>query len=53
MTNKTTVQDPVSKRTWIILLAICLVSIAGHLFIYPTLPETIPTHWDINGNAND
>lgn len=51
--NKSTVQDPVGKRTWIILLVICLASVAGHLFIYPSLPETIPTHWDINGNAND
>ena len=36
---------------------ICLTFIASLIayivYLYPSLPEPLPTHWDINGNPND
>lgn len=37
-------------RWWILLIA--LGSLAGTVFIYPQLPETVATHWDAAGQVN-
>jgi len=37
-----------TKLFWI-LLALCVINLAAHLVLYPSLPEVIPTHWGITG----
>lgn len=39
------------KNNWV-LLALCLISLAGHLLIYSKLPETIPIHWNAAGEID-
>jgi uncharacterized membrane protein len=38
-------------RKWIPLLIVVAAAVAS-LVVYPTLPATVVTHWDIHGNAN-
>lgn len=40
-----------NKMNWI-LLALCLISLAGHLLILDKLPETIPIHWNAAGEID-
>lgn len=40
------------KSEWYLLLII-LIPLIFALYIYPQLPEQIPTHWDIDGNVDD
>ena len=35
-----------------ILLALCLISLAGHLLILERLPEQIPVHWNAAGEID-
>lgn len=37
-------------KPWVILLA--LLSLIGTGFVYPMLPETIATHWGVDGQVN-
>ena len=39
------------KKT-IILLSIAIISLIGHLFIYPMLPEQIPIQWGSDGSVS-
>jgi uncharacterized membrane protein len=38
-------------RKWIPLL-IVVAALAASAFVYPRLPESMPTHWDISGHPN-
>lgn len=40
------------KKTKIVLIVICVLSFLGQLYIYPQLPDVIPTHWGISGEAD-
>ncbi len=42
-------QDPVGRRTWMVLLAVVLASALGHLLLFPQMPEQVPTHWGADG----
>lgn len=44
--------SPVSRRVWIALAALCVVSFLGHLVLFPQLPDMVPTHWDTAGNVD-
>lgn len=44
--------SPVGRRTFLVLVAICVASFIGHLVLLPHMPEMIPTHWDSAGNVN-
>ena len=37
---------------WIIALALCVASIAPPAWLYPSLPDRIPTHWNIKGEVD-
>lgn len=41
----------IKKLVWA-LLALCLVNFLAHLAFYPNLPDTIPTHWGFDGQAD-
>lgn len=41
-----------TKTTNIVLLAILLVAIAVGVFVYPSLPENVASHWNAAGNVN-
>lgn len=41
------------KKQTIILTIICILSFAGHLLIFPTLPDQVPIHWNIYGEADN
>ena len=40
-----------NRMNWI-LLALCLISLAGHLLILERLPEQIPVHWNAAGEID-
>ena len=41
------------KVLWIALLALCLASAAAYvLWALPAMPETVPTHWGVDGTAD-
>ncbi len=41
------------KALWIALLALCLASAAAYvLWALPAMPETVPTHWGVDGSVN-
>lgn len=41
------------KVLWIALLALCLTSAAAYvLWALPAMPETVPTHWGVDGTAD-
>lgn len=44
--------DNKMKRTSILTTIVCLIPVVLGIIFYPKLPETIVTHWDINGNPN-
>lgn len=37
----------------ILPLLIILISIVASIWVYPQLPDQIPTHWGVNGEVND
>lgn len=41
-----------TKRLVLALLALCAVNFAGHLALYPGLPDIVPTHWGFDGQAD-
>lgn len=42
----------VSSRVWVALAVLCVVNVAAHLLVMPSLPAQIPTHWGANGAIN-
>ncbi|HIY79391.1 MAG TPA: SdpI family protein [Candidatus Olsenella excrementavium] len=41
------------KALWAALLALCLASAAAYvLWALPAMPETVPTHWGVDGTAD-
>ena len=40
-----------NKLFWI-MLALCAVNLAAQLCVYPALPEMVPMHWGMNGQAD-
>lgn len=42
----------VSPRVWVVLAALCVVNVAAHLLVMPSLPAQIPTHWGASGTVN-
>ena len=40
------------KREWLSLATILAMFVVS-LLVYPSLPDVIPTHWDINGQADN
>lgn len=44
--------NPVSRGCWLALLALCLVSLAAHLGVYPQLPDVVPMHWGVGGEVD-
>lgn len=44
--------SPLSRRALIALGTVCVASFIGHLALFPQLPATVPTHWDVAGNVN-
>ena len=41
-----------AKRTYILTSLVCLIPIIAGLFLYPSLPENVVTHWDAAGNPD-
>ncbi|MFR3225827.1 MAG: SdpI family protein [Blautia massiliensis (ex Durand et al. 2017)] len=41
-----------NKKLLILLGVLCLINFAGHLFVYPSLPDTVPTHWGFDGQPD-
>ena len=41
-----------TRPYWIIALALIAVSFAAPAWLYPGLPDRIPTHWDIRGEVD-
>lgn len=38
---------------WIVLLAAVLVHLAAYMLIaYPAMPQTVPTHWGVEGTVD-
>lgn len=42
----------VSQKWFLIPIAIIIISTILSLVIYPSLPDKVPTHWDIKGNVD-
>ncbi|MCI8599498.1 MAG: DUF1648 domain-containing protein [Lachnospiraceae bacterium] len=40
------------KKQTLFLLILCILSFVGHLFIFPMMPDVVPSHWDLNGEIN-
>lgn len=41
-----------NKKLYLALLALCVLNFAAHLYLYPTLPDIVPTHWGYDGQAD-
>lgn len=50
--NKDIHATGVSPRVWVALSALCVVNVAAHLLVMPSLPAQIPTHWGASGAVN-
>ncbi len=42
----------VSLRVWVALAVLCMVNVAAHLVVMPSLPVQIPMHWGADGSVN-
>lgn len=40
------------KKQTLILLILCVLAFLGHMLLYPSLPEIVPTHWGLDGEVN-
>lgn len=40
------------KKLNILILILCILSLAGQLLLLPKLPDTIPTHWNVSGEID-
>lgn len=41
-----------TKTTLLLSLLACAIAVGYSIWLYPTLPQSIPTHWDINGRVD-
>ena len=41
------------KKQTIFLLALCILSFLGHLAVLPGIPDEIPIHWNVYGEADN
>ena len=41
------------KKQTIFLSVICTLSFVGHLFVLPLLPDEVPIHWNVYGEADN
>lgn len=41
-----------SKKLFVILFILSVISLIGTAVIYTKLPQTIPTHWGFDGKVN-
>ena len=39
-----------NKLFWI-LTVVCVLNFAAHLYLYPSLPDIVPTHWGAAGRS--
>lgn len=44
--------NPINKRAWIVLVALCVLNLVLHLLCYPHLPELVPLHWGADGSVD-
>lgn len=40
------------KKATLFLLILSILTFAFHLYLFPQMPEIVPTHWDLNGEIN-
>ncbi len=40
------------SRTWVVSAVFVLIAVAVGIWLYPHMPERVPTHWDAHGHAN-
>lgn len=45
-------KEKTEKRTYILTTLVCLIPLLVGAILYPSLPETVVTHWDANGVPN-
>lgn len=41
-----------NKKLLFLMGLLCLVNLAGHLYLYPSLPDTVPIHWGFDGQPD-
>lgn len=41
-----------NKKLLFLMGLLCLVNLAGHLYFYPSLPNTVPIHWGFDGQPD-
>lgn len=41
------------KKQTVFLLVLCILSFIGHLFVFPMLPDKVPIHWNVYGQADN
>ncbi|HET7561779.1 MAG TPA: SdpI family protein [Rhodanobacteraceae bacterium] len=41
-----------SLRSWIVSGVFVLIAVVAGVWLYPRLPASVPTHWDLEGHAN-
>ena len=41
-----------NKKLLFLMGLLCLVNLAGHLYFYPSLPDTVPIHWGFGGQPD-
>lgn len=41
-----------NKKLLFLMGLLCLVNLAGHLYFYPSLPDTVPIHWGFDGQPD-
>lgn len=40
------------KKQTVFLLILCVLAFLGHMLVYPSFPEMVPTHWSFDGEVN-
>lgn len=40
------------KKQTVFLLILCVLAFLGHMLVYPSFPEMVPTHWGFDGEVN-
>lgn len=41
-----------NKKLLILMSLLCLANFGGHLYFYPSLPDTVPIHWGFDGQPD-
>lgn len=52
VTTKNTLKDKLIDKSNLLIISFIIIAIALSILFYNKLPETIATHWGINGEAN-